>query len=169
MSNNNFNEKSLAELEKDLVLSQKGITVTREQVKRKCNHKATNKGQVMELHPSNINVPGKKDYPNTTLICTRCQRCFEGQYYSSAQIDRALYTFQSAVEQVKLLSQLSDADWDAIEETYMALDKLEEFATYYNDMVNKLSNKNNDGNRSNKSNTKGHIGFRKEMFDGRRF
>ena len=168
-NNNNFNEKSLDELEKDMLSTETSLTNYQEQVKRKCNHKATNRGRLVRLLDTDIDVPERKNATEDTVICTRCERVFEKKMYSKTHLKKDLYDIKSAIEQTKFLSHFDDSDWQAVSDAYRALDKIERFMVYYNDMSKKLGNKDGGKNRGNKPNSKGHLGVRPNMFNDRRY
>lgn len=163
MANNGNNNQSY---EEQIKASRRNLSRIMEERKRTCNHKPNNHGQVISIHDSKINVPGKKDLPDSTVICTRCEKYFESGSYSGAEIDSGLYMFTSMAEQVKLNANLSDEDKATLEEYYDALDKVAGFTNYYLNMVEKLAN-GGGKNKNRPRATKGHIGVSTNMFGGR--
>ena len=163
------NQKTLAEIENDLISSKRSLMTFKEEMKRKCNHKPNNKGHVVNVHDSNIIFPGKKDLPETTVICTRCEKFFESCAYNPEELESAFYALESSIEQTKLNANLSDEDWEAIGEAYTSIDSLRRFVRYYNNMVNKLHTGGNKKNRDGKAVTKGHIGVRQNMFNSKNY
>ena len=165
---NNNNQREVQNFEERIRGAMRDVAVMKESRKRTCNHKPNNNGRVIALHDSKINVPGKKDLPESTVICSRCERYFESTSYEPSETASGLYMFQSMVEQVKLNANLSDEDKEFVDKCYQALDTLEQFMTYYHNMVDKLSNGDNNKKKGNRS-SKGHMGLNSSMFGGRGF
>lgn len=142
------------------------LMLSKEGKKRKCDHKPSNNGRIMGIHDSKIHVPQKNNLPETTVICTNCERFFESNAYLPEDGDAGIYMFTSMVEQVKLNAHLNEEDKKTIENVYDAIDTISSFLTYYNNMVDKLANGNNNNKRV-KTHNKGHMGLNPNMFGGR--
>lgn len=131
---------------------------------RQCNHKPSNRGRVMPLHESKISVPGKKDYPESAVICPTCEKVFESGLYSGQEMTSAQYMIDSAVEQTKMLANLNDEDKAFLDEVYAALDTISKFTVFYDEMVKKLGEKG--GNKKGKSTTrKGNLGASRNHYN----
>lgn len=142
----------------------KDLNRLRETRKRKCEHKPRTNGQIVNIHDSKFNVPNKKELPETTVICTGCEKYFEGEAYYSSEIDSGLYMFTSMAEQVKVNANLSEEDKVTLESYYEALDTIAGFSTYYLNMVEKLSNGNKHNGKKPRS-QKGHMGVNSNMYN----
>lgn len=169
MSENNVkNQKEVQSYEEKIRGTMRDLAAMKEGRRRTCNHKPSNQGSVMSIHNSKINVPNKKELPNTTIICPRCEKYFESDTYKPDEIESGIYMFTSMAEQAKLLSNLTEGDKQSLEEYYQALDVISNFSLYYNNMVEKLGN--GDGNNKKKRHSsKGHMGINSQMFGGRGF
>lgn len=168
MSENNRtnNQRDVQNYEDNIKKQMRDLSAMKEGRKRICNHKPNNQGRVMALHDSKINVPNKKDMPESTVICTRCEKYFESSSYTPDETDSGLYMFSSMAEQVKLNANLTEEDLNTLEQYYQALDTVANFTQYYHNMVEKLSN--GEGNKKNKNRaSKGHMGLNSQMFGGR--
>lgn len=166
--NRNNNQREVQNYEEKIRGTMRDLAAMKEGRKRTCNHKPNNNGRVIALHDSKINVPGKKDLPESTVICTRCEKYFESSSYTPDETDSGMYMFNSMAEQVKLNANLSDEDKDFLERYYQALDTVAQFTSYYHNMVEKLSNGDNNKKKGNRS-SKGHMGLNSSMFGGRGF
>lgn len=166
MANTNANTNATHKLEDEIRSQKRVYSQLIESRKRTCNHKPNNHGQLINVHDSKLNIPGKKDLPDSTLVCTRCEKHFDGGIFSAGEIDSALYMLTSMAEQVKYHSNLSEEDKSTLEEYYESLDRIGSFATYYLNMVEKLSNGNN-GKKAKARSSKGHMGVSSQMFNGR--
>ena len=165
---NNNNQKEVQSYEEKIRGTMRDLATMKEGRRRTCNHKPNVNGRVIALHDSKINVPGKKDLPESTVICTRCESYFESSSYTADETDSGLYMFKSMAEQVKLNANLSDEDKEFLANYYAALDTVSQFSTYYLNMVEKLSNGDNNKRKGNRS-SKGHMGINSSMFGGRGF
>lgn len=143
------------------------IAKLKEEHMRECDHKANNRGRVMGLHDSKVKYPGKDKMPDTTAVCTRCERVFESESYTKDETATMLYSLQSIAEQIKLNANLSKEDWDDIAKYYDSLDVVASMLTYYNNMVEKMAQ--GGGGKKQKTNNKGHMGLSSDMFGGRSF
>ena len=163
------NNKNIDNYEEKIRQSRRDLIALQERRRRDHDHKPNHGGKLMPLHESKINVPGKRDLPDSTIICTKCEKYFEGNSYLPSETDSGLYMFGSMIEQIKLNAQLTEEDWDMINQCYDALDTLGSLATYYNDMVEKLAN--NSGNKKGKGGgpKKGYMGINSSMFGGRNY
>lgn len=166
--NKTNNQKEVQSYEDKIRGAMRDLSAMKEARRRKCNHKPNNQGRVIGLHDSKINVPNKKEMPESTVICTRCEKYFESSSYTPDETDSGLYMFASMAEQVKLNANLSEEDWEQLEAYYEALDTVSHFTTYYHNMVEKLSNGDGNRKKSNRS-SKGHMGISSNMFSGRGF
>lgn len=164
--NRNNNQNSVQKYDNQIKAGMRNLNAMKENRKRECNHKACGQGRILALYASNIDVPNKKDMPESTVICTRCERYFECEAYSADETDSGIYMFTSMAEQVKLNAQLSEEDKKSLEEYYAALDVINNFTTYYHNMVEKLSNGGGNKNKGNRQ-SKGHMGVTGSMFGGR--
>lgn len=160
-----FNENYEEQIKK----ARRDVAMLQEERKRKHTHKPNQGGKIMPLHDSRINVPGKANLPESTVICTNCECYFEGNAYLPSETDSGLYMFKSMIEQIKLNANLTDEDLEQIERYYDAIDELTTMANYYNDMVDKLANNGGKKNKNTNRPKKGYMGISPNMFGGRNY
>lgn len=161
------NKEATQNFEAEIKAAKKNLANFFAQRKRRCDHKPNNKGKIISVHDSKINIPNKKNLPETTAVCTKCEAYFESESIDERDIESAFYLVRSMIEQIKLNAHLSEEDWAVIENGYDAIDTLENnIAVYYVDMVEKLSNGNNK-KQGNKRTQKGHMGISNNMFNSR--
>ena len=152
--------------EEQIKKGMKNLQMLQESRKRECTHKPSVGAKVIPIHESNKHVPNKKELPESTVICTRCDAYFEATSYSAKELESALYMLTSVAHQIKLNANLSEEDKAELEKYFEALDVVAGFVPYYTNMVDKLSN--GGGNRKAKPRvTKGHMGLDGASFGGR--
>lgn len=134
----------------------------KEERRRKCEHKGNH--DLCSIENAKFNIPNKKDLPEGTVACNRCEKYFYGDAYTPADGDAGLYMFNSMVEQVKINANLTDEDRITIDNVYTSLDNLANFVSYYNSMVEKMSNGGGKQQNKPKHSAKGHIGISPNMF-----
>lgn len=166
--NKTNNQREVRNYENDIHSAIRNLTALKEKRKHECNHKACSQGKLIYLHDSNVNFPNKKEMPKSTVVCTRCEKVFEEEYYEDEEVESGIYMLESMAEQVKFISNLTKEDQDAIASYYDAIDTIKNFSVYYSNMVKKLRN-GNDNKKSKNRNTKGHMGINSGMFGGRGF
>lgn len=164
MSNNN----TMKSYEEQIKSNTRNLIMLKEQRKRDCKHKPSDNAHLIGIRESKANIPNKKDLPDSTVVCTKCEKYFESSSYTPDEIESGLYMFCSIPEQIKLNAQLSKEDESMIEEYYAALDTITNVCNFYNNMVEKLANGGGNKKRANRSN-KGHMGINSGMFSGRQF
>lgn len=166
-TNTNANTNATHKIDDELKSQERVYTHLIESRKRTCNHRASNKGQIIPVHRSKVNISGKDELPESTVICTRCNRYFERDSFKAEEIESALYMLTSMAEQVKLVSNLTEEDKVTLEEYYNSLDRIRGFETYYLNMIEKIGDGNGNSNKPKTKYSKGHIGLNSNMFNGR--
>lgn len=166
--NKTNNQRTIQDYDNQIRVGMKNLSVLKEERKRDCDHKPCGQGKVIKLHDTNINVPNKRDLPDSTFICTRCERYFEGKAYTQEECDSVLYMITSIFEQIKLNARLNGEDHDFLMRGYDSADVIADIFTYYNKMTARLSEGNgNNRNNNNRGQSKGHFGAAKSLYGGR--
>ena len=135
-----------------------------------CNHRFGGNGRHLEnVHTTNQFVRDRNLYSDSTVICPECTDIFETDAYTLKDLNSGIFMYQSMLSQIKLFSELDENDWEAIDNAYRALDTISSMFTYYNDMVQKLTNGNKNNRNNNNGSSKGGVGVRSSMFGGKRY
>lgn len=123
-----------------------------------CDHKDKNVATLERILDTKIQIRDFNMYPDSTVICKQCYDLMDVKSYTEKDQKMMLFQLRSMANQIKLMDNLSDADFDKVVMILEFADELEHgFFPYYNNVVNQLGEnkkaKNNKGTR-----TKGHMG-----------
>lgn len=149
---------NLRDTAKELESLKRNMLMLTEEKQHKCMHKPQTDGRVVEVHNSDVNIPKKDKYPESSVVCTNCYKIFEMNSFTVNQLDTCMFTLGSMIEQIKVLAALNDEDMEDIESGYTALEHLETLKNFYADIIKKLTSGGNNNNNRQKS-SKGHIGY----------
>ena len=128
---------------------------------RQCDHKNKTGPRLVNVHdPDNdFYIKDKHKLSDTTVICKECHEIFEMTAYDAEEIDKAVGILSSMLNQIKVLANLSDAEYSDVTEMIELVDEKIKGALvpYYVGMLKKLAG--NDKRRNNTDNNqKGRVG-----------
>ena len=128
---------------------------------RQCDHKNKMGPRLVNVHdPDNdFYIKDKHKLSDTTVVCKECHEIFEMVAYDPEEIDKAVRTLSSMLNQIKVLANLSDNEYsDVVEMIELVDDKINgALVPYYLGMLKKL-NGNDKRRNNNDNNQKGRVG-----------
>ena len=128
---------------------------------RECEHKNKTGPRLVSVHDdaNNTYIKDRHKLSADAVICKECGEIFEMTAYSAEEIENAVSTLKSALNQIKVLVNLTDEEFkDVVELIKLVDDKIEgSLVPYYLGMIKRLSGDDRRRNRDN-GNQKGRIG-----------
>lgn len=141
---------------------------------RECDHKNKTGPRLVNVHSSenNVYIKDKNKLSPDTVICKECGEIFEMTAYRTEEIEDAVKTLSSMLNQIKVLANLSDQEFmEIVELIKLVDDKISgSLVPYYDGMIKRLSGNdkrrnNNDGNQKGRvGNISGNMGASARSF-----
>ncbi len=132
-----------------------------------CNHKDAHGGTIDDVLTSKEFIRDRNRYSDGDVICKECKDIFNLQTYTKGEIDDSMYVLYSICNQLKLIDDMNDEDYEKVEKIMELLDELGvTVIPYYLNMVKKLA-KGTKNNKNEKTRTKGRLGLNSNQFASR--
>lgn len=132
---------------------------------RSCEHHSDREYWFEPLSHSKNFRRGDESYPDSTFICTECNKIFDGASFTKEETSDAIWVIEGMLEQIKVMGNLDDEQLEETVAMISALDTIKNMESFYHDL-DKKSDRDNRNRRRNGGNHKSSIGVTQSMFNG---
>lgn len=132
-----------------------------------CDHKDA-KGPTLEnLSDTKEFVRQRRLYGDCAVICKQCKDIFDFRSYSMDDLLKVTTIIRSAANQIKVLDNMSDQDYEKIKSIMEIADELEtSFFPYYLNVIKQLTNGKGNGKKDH-GRQKGRLGISSSSFSSK--
>lgn len=129
------------------------------QAKNECNHKDNHGSSLVPVSEYDGFIKDRNKYDDYDMICTDCGEIVSFRTYTDSEVDFAVSTIRSMANQLKVLANLSDTEYEQIVDIMNITDGFNSaFVPFYKHSMKKLLGNNNQKKNNNNGPRKGRMG-----------
>lgn len=129
------------------------------QAKNECNHKDNHGSTLVPVSEYDGFIKDRNKYDEFDMICTDCGEIVSFRTFTPSEIEFSISTIRSMGNQLKVLGNLSDTEYEQIVDIMNITDGFNAaFVPFYNHSMKKLLGNNQKNKNNNNGSRKGRMG-----------